>query len=117
MKNKIKSAVYTVSSAALAFPMLALAQFQKPAGTGLPEANFSMIIVRIMYWLLWVVGIAGVLGFAIAGIMYLISAGNQNMIDRAKKAMLYAILGIVVALAGLVAINFAQGILSAQEKF
>jgi len=117
MKSKIKRIAYSLSAAALALPVLASAAFQAPTGTGLQSASISDILQNIMQWLLWVVGIVGVIGFALAGIMYLIAAGDQTMIDRAKKAMIYSIIGVVVALAGLVVLNFFQGLLGAQSKF
>lgn len=117
MKNKIKKAVYFLSAGALTLPMLVNAQFTEPTGTGLKSQSVSAIVQNVMQWLLWLVGIVGIIGFALAGVMYLISAGNQTMIDRAKKAMLYSIIGIVVALSGLIALKFFQGILGAQKQF
>ena len=117
MKNKIKLAVYSISSVALAMPVLASAQFTTPAGTGLPVNSVFGIIANIMYWLLAIVGIIGVIGFAIAGILYLTAAGDETRIETAKKAMLFSIIGVVVALAGLVALQFASGILGGQSRF
>ena len=108
MKNKIRGLVYGISAMVLTAPALVSAQYQAPAGTGLPESTLSSIISNIMYWLLWAVGIAGVIGFAIAGILYLTAMGDDTRMTRAKNAMLYSIIGVIVALAGLVAINVAQ---------
>lgn len=117
MKNKIKNAFYGATSLALLAPAVAGAQFQKPSSTGLPDSGVFAIITNIMNWLLMAVGVLGVIGFAIAGILYLTAAGDSNRIDQAKSAMMYSIIGVIVALAGLVAINFAQGLLGAQSKF
>lgn len=106
-----------MSAALLAMPVIASAQVTKPSGTGLPESNLSTIVQNVMYWLLWLVGIVGVIGFAIAGLLYLTAAGDETRIGRAKNAMLYSIIGIIVALAGLIALNFAQGLLGGQSKF
>lgn len=126
MKNKIKSIVYSASTLALVAPVMVMAQvksgtggtgtFQKPQ-TGLPEASLFNIINNIMKWLLIVVGIAGVIGFAIAGILYLTAAGDDAQIKKAKTAMTASITGVIVALAGMVALNAAQGLLGAQNKF
>ncbi|HPN96605.1 MAG TPA: hypothetical protein PLK35_02455 [Candidatus Moranbacteria bacterium] len=117
MKRKIKSVAYSVSVLALAAPAVVGAQFEKPGGTGLPESSLYDIIQNIMYYLLMMVGIVGVIGFAIAGILYLTAAGDETRVNKAKSAMLYSIIGVIVALAGLVALNFAEGLLSAQTKF
>lgn len=118
MKNKFKSAGYAVSSAIFALaPALAMAQYSPPGGTGLPASNLYEIISNIMYWLLMVVGIVGVIGFAIAGLLYLTAAGDETRIGTAKNAMMYSIIGVIVALAGLVALQFAKGLLGAQSQF
>ena len=71
-----------------------------------------MILQTIVNWLLMLVGILGVLGFAIAGVMYLVSAGNEDMIKKAKSAMVWSIVGIAVALLGLVVILTIDALLS-----
>jgi hypothetical protein len=117
MKIKIKKLAYAAASLSLAAPIVCGAQFQKPSGTNLPDQGIFAIITNIMNWLLLAVGVIGVIGFAIAGILYLTAAGDDTRIGTAKNAMMYSILGVVVALAGLVAINFASGLLGAQSKF
>ena len=103
MKNKIKKAAYWVSGAAvLAAPAIAGAQFSTPAGTNLPSGTVLAIVTQAMNWILAIVGILGVVGFAIAGILYLTAAGNEDMISKAKKAMVMSIIGVIVALLGLV---------------
>jgi hypothetical protein len=112
MKNKIKSMAYSaISGSILLAPVLVSAQLANPTGTNLPGGSVMGIITNIMYWLLALVGIIGVIGFAIAGILYLTAAGEEDRINKAKSAMLYSIIGVIVALAGLVALNFAKGML------
>lgn len=117
MKNKVRNIAYAGASLALLVPALAGAQFQPPSGTGLPSSGIFAIITNVMNWLLLAVGVIGVIGFAIAGILYLTAAGSEDQIGKAKNAMIYSIVGIIVALAGLVAINLAVGILGAQSQF
>ncbi|HBO16641.1 MAG: hypothetical protein UR69_C0004G0005 [Candidatus Moranbacteria bacterium GW2011_GWE2_35_2-] len=113
MKNAIKKAVYGAASSALLLPVMALAQFDPPSGaaTGLPESTIYGIVENIMYWLLGLVGIAGVIGFAISGIMYLTSAGDDDRMGTAKKAMIYSIIGVIVALVGLIALTAIRSML------
>lgn len=117
MQNKIKNFFYVIFSGVLLFPVLALGQYAQPGGTGLPANSVYNIVENIMKWLLAIVGIAGVIGFAIAGILYLTSAGDDTRMGSAKKAMLYSIIGVVVALAGLVALQFASSMLGGTERF
>ena len=115
--KKIKTLAYSVSAIALVAPALTLAQFQAPAGTGLPANSVFSIVSNIMNWLLRIVGVIGVIGFAIAGILYLTAAGDEGRIETAKKAMLFSIIGVIVALAGLVALQFASSMLGGSSNF
>lgn len=119
MKNKIKYAYSAISAAALSAPALALAQFQSNAGggTNLPGGSIFGIIKNIMNWLLAVVGILGVIGFAIAGILYLTAAGDEGRIEQAKSAMMYSILGVIVAIIGVVILKAAETMLGGSGQF
>lgn len=108
MKTKIKRIAYGAASAGLLAPALVLAQWN-PGGTSaqadLPEGTIWDIIGNLMKWLLGLVGFIGIIGFAIAGVLYLTAAGDESRIDKAKSAMLYSIIGVIVALVGFVAIQ------------
>lgn len=117
MKNKVKSLIYAVSVMSMAVPALVSAQFEQPAGTLLPNQTVFQIITNIMNVLLAAVGVIGVIGFAIAGILYLTAAGDEGRIGTAKNAMMYSIIGVVVALAGLVALSFAENLLIGTDRF
>ncbi|MFH0969018.1 MAG: hypothetical protein V1804_00755 [Patescibacteria group bacterium] len=102
-KAKIITGIILVSF----FPLVALAQGWNPGGLvqfGLPGARIGDIIRAILTWLLSAVGIIAIIAFAISGIQYMISAGNTEMIENAKKHMTWSIVGVIVALSGLVVI-------------
>jgi multisubunit Na+/H+ antiporter MnhB subunit len=112
--QKIKQAFYTISSATLlTVPAIASAQWQlgrsNAQSSGLPVDSIYSIIMRTMDWLLAILGFIGIIGFVIAGILYLTAAGNEEQIEKAKSAMMYSILGIVVALIGFVIIKAVEG--------
>lgn len=111
MKNKVKALISAASVAALVAPAMVLAQFQPPGNTGLPDRTIMDIVRNIMNWLLMIVGIIAVIGFAIAGILYLTAAGDEDRIGTAKKAMMYSIIGVIVALLGLVILRAAENML------
>jgi len=92
-------------------PFAALAQFTPPSGTGLPAGSIMAILKNGMNWLLIIVGILGVVGFVIAGILYLTAAGDDTQIEKAKKAMVYSIVGVIVALLGIVILQAASAFL------
>jgi len=60
------------------------------------------VLISLMQLLISLVGILGVLGFVIAGIFYLTSAGDENRMEQGKRGMIYAIIGLVVALASFI---------------
>jgi hypothetical protein len=114
--NILKKIAYATSAIATAVPMIVKAQFETPAGTGLPTGSLIGILTNGMNWLLIVVGILGVIGFVIAGILYLTAAGDEGQIDKGKTAMVYSIIGVIVALLGVVVIKAVQGMLGGTSK-
>lgn len=71
----------------------------------LPNTSILGILTSLLTWLLMILGIVAIIAFIIAGLLYLTAAGDTTQIERAKKAMLYSIVGIIVGLSGLIAIR------------
>lgn len=117
MKITKKSIAALLACLIMALPVVALAQYAAPTDTQLPGASVYDIIKGVMQWILAIVGIIGVIGFAIAGILYLTAAGDETQIDKAKKAMTYSIIGVIVALFGLVALTAVENMLKGSEQF
>ncbi len=82
---------------------------------GMPNGSIFGIIQNILFWLLAILGAIAVIGFIISGIMYLTAAGDETQAGKAKKAMMYSIIGVIVALSGFVVFQAAQYMLSGQE--
>lgn len=116
---KIKKIIIFIALSVVIFPEIAFAQWSTGnlGGFGLPSSPIFDIIAGIMDWLLAILGIVGVIGFAISGVLYLTSAGDSDRMEKAKGAMLYSIIGIIVGLSGLVIIIAAKNMLSARTKF
>ena len=117
MKEKIKSLVWVISAAALIVPGLAMAQLSvgipSTQATGISNQNIIQTLGNVLKWMLAAVGVLGVIAFVIAGIMYLTAAGDEDRIKLAKNAMTYAVMGIVVALIGLIVVTTASQIFGA----
>ncbi len=116
--KQIRQAFYAIFATALiAAPAVVGAQWSVGKGnaakSGLPGDSIYNIIARIMNWLLGILGFIGVIGFVIAGILYLTAAGDEEQIKRAKNAMLYSIIGVIVALIGFVIVKAVEGLLTA----
>ena len=114
--NIVKKISYAVAVIATTSPLIASAQLTVPSGTGLPTGSITDILTNGMDWLLILVGILGVIGFVIAGILYLTAAGDEGQIDKAKTAMMYSIVGVIVALLGVVILQAVQSFLFADTK-
>jgi hypothetical protein len=74
-------------------------------GVDLPDGSIFEILQNGMQWLLAIFGIIAVIGFVISGILYLTSAGNDDQITKAKSAMTWSIVGVIVGLMGIVVLN------------
>jgi len=94
----------------------ALGQWDKSklTGTQLPSTSLTDIISKFALWLLGIFGFIAVIGFVISGIIYLISAGDEDAQERAKRAMIYSITGVIVGLVGVVVIYAVGNLLSGQ---
>jgi len=111
MNNIIKKIAYGWAAYIMVMPCIVGAQFTAPGGTGLPSGGVVQILTNGMNWILIIVGILGVIGFVIAGIIYLTAAGDDDQIAKGKKAMVYSIVGVIVALLGVVVIKAVQALL------
>ena len=111
--NKIKSSIAAIAVSVLTFPALVSAQLTPTGwniqtagnGTGLSNNSFYVVIHNLLMYLLGIVGVLAVVGFVISGIMYITAAGDEDRVDLAKKMLTYSIVGIVVALLGLVIVT------------
>lgn len=124
--KSMKQIGYGVLAVALLAPFSALAQFgQVPSGstyssvasTGkLTSDSIGTILVRIMNWVLGILGIGAIISFVIAGILYLTAAGDESKTEKAKGMMTYAIIAVVIALVGYVVINTVVGLLGSSAS-
>lgn len=68
------------------------------SGKDAAQSTVASIISDIVQTLVFIVGGLSVLMVVIGGLMYVLSGGDGNNTKRAKDAILYAIIGLVVAL-------------------
>lgn len=79
---------------------------------GSGDAEVSNIIKNVVEILLFVVGVASVVALIVAGIKYTVSGGDQQAIASAKNTVVYAIVGLVVALLAYVAVQWVFDLIS-----
>jgi hypothetical protein len=90
-----------------------------PTGTNLPDPSggITTIITNILYWILSIFGVLAIIAFVISGIQYILSTGDEKMIDKAKSSMKWSIVGVVVALSGLIIIYAIDRMLRGSGNF
>lgn len=59
--------------------------------------------------LLFIIGAVSVIMLVIGGIRYTVSAGDSSAVTAAKNTILYAIIGIIVAILAYAVVNFVIG--------
>ena len=91
--------------------------FALPGSFGLPSGSILGIIQNLLFWLLTIFGLAGIIGFVISGMMYLVAAGDSGLIDRAKEGMKYSIIGIIVGLSGFIVLQAINAWLAGSKTF
>ncbi len=69
------------------------------------QAVVKSILDTVFIWL----GIIAVIVIIIGGVMYMTAQGDTTKITTAKKAILYAVIGLIVALLSFAIVNFILG--------
>ncbi len=96
MVQKAKSyLMYAVIGAVIALSAAAIVASAKVAAKA---GSFEKILEEIAKVVGGIVGSVAAIMFVISGIMFSLSGGNPNMIQKAKSCLLYAVIGAVVAL-------------------
>jgi len=119
MKNKILSVIIFLSFLFLPTKILAQWSVDDPdmLGFGLPDSPIINIVAGIVAWLMAILGAVSIIAFIIAGIMYLTASGDETQAGKAKKAMTYSIIGVIVGLSGFVILQAAGSMLSGSATF
>ena len=85
-------------------------------GKGQPADLFSggdALIPRLINLMLFIVGILSIIFLIFGGIRYVVSGGDKSKVDVAKNTILYAIVGLVVAILGYAIVNWVIGVVGA----
>ena len=70
------------------------------------KAYQKKIVKPTINIILWVVGVSAVIVIIVAGLKYVTSAGNPSAISSAKTTILYAVIGLVIAILAYAIVNF-----------
>lgn len=82
----------------------------KGRGEGVPTQLFgdnnSGILTQMINMMLFAVGILSVIMLIYGGLRYVLSNGDSKKVDAAKNTILYAIVGLIIAMLSYAIINF-----------
>ena len=82
-----------------------------PSQVTVPTTNLSTSskITDLLNYSFGVLAAISFLVIVIAGIQFILSSGEPQKINTAKNAIIYATVGLVIALSALVIVNFVLG--------
>lgn len=77
-------------------------------GTGAPDnvTEDDGLIKKVVNLLLWAIGIVSVIMIIIGGFRYATSNGDSNQVSAAKNTIMYAVIGLVIAIFAYAIVNF-----------
>lgn len=81
----------------------------KSTGTTGGKTSIGDIVKTVVNILLYIIGAAAVIMIVIGGIRYVVSQGDSNAISSAKNTILYAVIGLAVALMAYAIVNWVIG--------
>ena len=100
--------------ASLAFlPTTVFATIAPPTPpSGVSNLGLIETINKVSSAILAIIGVIAVLFLIIGGFQYVTSAGNPDSVQKAKSTILYAIIGLIVAILAWSVVKFVLGNLS-----
>lgn len=106
--------VLLVAGAGFAFARSAAAvDFFDPSGTlGLVNVDLIVLVVNILQWVLGLMGLVAVSFIIYGGIVWMTSGGNEEKIERAKRIIVNAVIGLVLVLLSWAIVFFVSGTLN-----
>ena len=69
------------------------------------------VITNVTSTILYILGILSVIMLIIGGVKYAMSAGDAKAVTDAKNTILYALIGLVIAILAYAIVNFVIGII------
>ncbi len=73
------------------------------------DDSLNVVIKNVVNTMLFILGAVAVIVIIIGGFMYVTSAGDAGGVTKAKNTILYAIIGLVVALLAFAIVNWVVG--------
>lgn len=82
------------------------AEVKQAAGCSGNKDALPAIITNILYAIIAVTGLVSVVYIIIGGINYMTSSGDTTKVEKAKKTILYALIGMIICVLAFAIVNF-----------
>src|SRR3989338_10197628 len=97
-----KFAISLATLTILALPLTALATtftVENIGGSvGLGTADLKTTVINIIQWVLGILALVAVIMIIIAGFQWMTAAGNEEKVEKAKKVISAAVIGLIIVL-------------------
>jgi len=105
----LASLVFAPTSSAFSLSIIDGANSARGANQAVDLFGSAGIFTTITNVMLFAVGAISVIMIVIGGLRYVVSGGNSTNITTAKNTILYAIVGLIIAIMAYAIINFVIG--------
>jgi type IV secretory pathway VirB2 component (pilin) len=109
-----KIALIATSVALLASPMLALAatsySIEDIGGSiGLGTSDLKQTVINVIQWVLGIMALVAVVFIIIGGVTWMTAGGNEEKVEKAKKIISAAVIGLIIVLLAWAIVIFVAG--------
>ncbi len=80
-----------------------------PVQTGLGTADLKDTVVNIIQWVLGILALVAVLMIIVGGFQWMTAAGNEERVEKAKKVISAAVIGLIIVLLAWAIVIFVAG--------
>lgn len=74
-----------------------------------PITGPNGVLTKVTQILVYIIGIASVIVIIIGGLRYILSNGDANTVNTAKNSIIYALVGLVIAILAQTIVTFVLG--------
>lgn len=118
--QRIKKTCYRLGGSALMVAtsaQAAMAQQRPPVPNPVDENTLGDVLFNVVNALLLFAGAVAVLFLIIGGFRYVVSTGNPDQVDAAKRTILYAVLGLIIIFIAFVLVGLVQSYLGVTSEY
>ena len=97
-KKNLKYLLIAIATMALFAPVIVSAQTNEPGNVNLTIDRLETILNNIKTWFSEIIFVIGIIMILYAAFLYMTAGGDDSKIEKAKKTLVWGIVGIIVAI-------------------